>query len=98
MIFHVVSLPHTQTTKQYSSCAFTAKIIGFCKMMKSIGHTVYLYAGEENEAPCDELITCITEEQRKEAVGNNHYTSASFNTNLPHWQIFNNKINNLCNN
>ena len=92
MNFHVISLPHTQTTKQYSSCAFTAKIIGFCKMMKSIGHTVYLYAGEENEAPCDELITCITEEQRKEGVGENHYTAASFDTKLPHWQIFNNNV------
>ena len=66
MIFHVVGLPHTQTTDEYSSCAFTSKVIGFCKMMKSIGHTVYLYAGEENKTPCDELITCITEEQRKE--------------------------------
>jgi glycosyltransferase involved in cell wall biosynthesis len=92
MIFHVVGLPHTQTTKQYSSCAFTEKVRRFCIMMKSLGHTVYLYAGEQNEAPCDELITCITEEQRKEAVGNNHYTSASFDTRLPHWQIFNSNV------
>lgn len=92
MIFHVVSLPHTQTTDQYSSCAFTSKIIGFCKMMKSIGHTVYLYAGEKNQAPCDELITCISEEERKQAVGDSHYTSASFDTNLPYWQKFNNNV------
>lgn len=92
MIFHVVSLPHTQTTDQYSSCAFTSKIIGFCKMMKSIGHTVYLYAGEENQAPCDELIICISEEERKQSVGDSHYTSASFDTKLPHWQTFNNNV------
>lgn len=96
MVFHVIGLPHTQTTKEYTSCAFTAKVIGFCKMMKSLGHTVYLYAGEENTAPCDELITCITEEQRQEAVGEKHYTSASFDTKLPHWKIFNsNAINEI---
>jgi glycosyltransferase involved in cell wall biosynthesis len=58
-------------------------------MMKSLGHTVYLYAGSSNEAPCDEWITCITEEQRLQAVGNNHYSAASFDWNLPHWQTFN---------
>jgi hypothetical protein len=58
-------------------------------MMKNLGHTVYLYAGSSNAAPCDELITCITEEQRLAAVGNNHYSAASFDWNLPHWQTFN---------
>ena len=33
-------------------------------MMKNLGHTVYLYASEDNEAPVDELITCITKEQQ----------------------------------
>ncbi len=64
--FHVVSLPNTQTTKEYNACAYTEKVRKFCNMMKSLGHTVYLYAGEENEANCDELITIITnKEQRK---------------------------------
>ena len=60
MRFHVVGLPHTQTTKEYVNCAFTEKVRRFCLMMKDLGHEVYLYAGEENEAPCDELITCIS--------------------------------------
>jgi hypothetical protein len=41
-------------------------------MMKSLGHTVYLYASEDNEAPVDELITCITKEQQQEALMNYH--------------------------
>jgi hypothetical protein len=67
-----MSLPHTQTTKDYVNCAYTEKVRRFCMMMKGLGHTVYLYAGEENEAPCDELITCITNEQREEALGGKH--------------------------
>jgi len=57
--------------------------------MKDLGHTVYLYASEDNEAPCDELITCITKEQQQEALAGKHFTDAQFDNQLPHWQIFN---------
>jgi len=60
-------------------------------MMKGLGHTVYLYAGEENEADVDELIPCITETQRRIAVGNRPYVEAPFDYKLPHWQKFNKK-------
>jgi glycosyltransferase involved in cell wall biosynthesis len=89
MRFHVVSLPHTNTTLDFTACAYTEKVRKFCIMMKSLGHAVFLYAGEFNEAPCDEHITCITEEERLAAVGNSHYSAASFDWNLPHWQNFN---------
>ena len=91
MRFHVISLPHTQTTKEYVNCAYTEKVRRFCIMMKNLGHTVYLYASEDNEAPCDELITCITKEQQQEALAGKHFTEAEFNNELPHWQIFNGK-------
>ena len=92
MRFHVVSLPHTNTTEDFTACAYTEKVRKFCIMMKNLGHTVFLYAGASNSAPCDEWITCITEEQRLEAVGNNHYSAASFDWNLPHWVEFNNNV------
>jgi len=91
MRFHVVALPHTQVTKDFAGCAFTEKVRRFCIMMTNLGHEVILYAGEESEAP-GELVTCISEEQRAEAVGDNHYTSVSFDTALPHWQIFNGNV------
>lgn len=88
--FHVVSLPHTQTTDAFSACAFTEKVRKFCIMMHKIcGHTVYLYSGEENEAPCNEHVTCISEEKRRAAVGDKHYCLARFDHSLPHWQSFN---------
>ena len=89
MRFHVVALPHTQVTKDFTSCAFTEKVRRFCIMMTNLGHEVVLYAGEKNEAPVTEHVVCISEDLRAAAVGTNHYTTASFDTNLPHWQVFN---------
>ena len=88
--FHVLALPHTQTTKEFVNCAYTEKVRRFCNMMKSLGHTVYLYAGEQNEANVDELITCISEEERLASLDGKHFTAASFDNTLPHWQMFNN--------
>lgn len=92
MRFHVVALPHTNTTLDFTACAYTEKIRKFCIMMKNLGHTVYLYGGEFNEAPCDEHVVCISEEQRLEAVGQNHYSAASFDWTLPHWVEFNKNV------
>jgi len=65
-------------------------------MMHDLGHEVFLYAGEDNEAPCTEFISCISEEQRIESLNGKHFTSASFDTSLPHWQLFlNNVINQI---
>ena len=89
LTFHLVGLPHTQVTQEYFSCAYTAKVHGFVRMMRSLGHEVFLYAGEETTSNPTELITCISEEQRAQAVGSNHFTSTSFNNTLPHWQTFN---------
>jgi len=92
MIFHVCALPHTHTTVDYISCAYTAKVINFCRMMKDRGHTVYLYGGEYNEAPCDKHITCVSEAERAAHVGDKHFTSASFDYNLPFWRDFNQNV------
>jgi len=89
MRFHVVALPHTNTTGEFPACAFNEKVRKFCVMMKMLGHTVYLYAGEHNEAPCDEHIVCISEVERVACLNGKHYTHASFDYSLPHWVKFN---------
>lgn len=90
MRFHVVSLPHTQTLRgPFSACAYTQKVIKFCDMMRNQGHTVFLYAGAHNDAPCYELVTCISEVQRKASLEGRHYTTGAFDSRLPHWRNFN---------
>lgn len=90
MRMHVVALPHTHVTNQYAACAFTQKVLRFCQMMKAKGHHVTLYAGEQNEAPCDEHVSCISEKRRAEIVGVKHYTEADWGH--PHWVGFNAKV------
>ena len=67
MRFHVVSLPHTQTTRAYNSCAFTSLTRTFCDMMTAGGHEVMLYASEDNEANVSELIPCISIQRQRES-------------------------------
>lgn len=69
MRLHVVSICTTQTTQEYIHCAYTQKVRKFCNMMMSLGDEVFLYASEQNEAACTELIPCITREQQREFLG-----------------------------
>lgn len=55
---HLLSLPHTETTKDYSWCAFTSLVINMATMMTREGHKVILYAGENNDAECFEHVVC----------------------------------------
>lgn len=79
MTFHVLSLPHTQTTLEYEACAYTSKVRKFCNMMKSLGHKVYLYASEENEAKVDELTTVAPKKDQKKWFGDNDFKQNFFN-------------------
>lgn len=59
-------------------------------MMKSLGHEVILYSGEQNEAQCDEHVVCVSEETRQQMVGDKHYTEADWGN--PLWQTYNQKV------
>jgi len=52
MRLHVLGLPHTITTKEYSACAFTQKVYKFCQMMLPRGHTIFHYGHEDSTVPC----------------------------------------------
>lgn len=94
MRFHIVSLPHTQTTKEYSWCAYTEKVRKFCNMMTDIGHEVFLYAGEENEANVTEHIPVIFKDEVDEWFGHLDWQKDLFPSNgwdpqAAWWQIGN---------
>lgn len=89
MRFHVLGMAHTDTTVEFSHCAYTQKVRNFCRMMHERGHEVYLYAGETNDAPCTEHIVCITEEERALAYVGKHYLDAKHAADAQHWITFN---------
>lgn len=95
--FHVVGLPHTQTTIEYSHCAYTQKVRKFCDMMTARGHSVYLYASEENEAAVDELIPVISKQQQRQYFGAQSseasvYLNMSWDPRHPAWVSMNGNV------
>jgi glycosyltransferase involved in cell wall biosynthesis len=65
-------------------------------MMKDLGHTVILYASEENEARVDELVTCITKEKQRELFSNEDHTRKFFDIVWDpaheHWTYMNGRV------
>lgn len=78
MRFHVLGLPHTQTNKNFTACAYTQKAYKFCKMMKDRGHYVMHYGHEFSDTPADENVTVITDKKWKEVYGEHDYKSKFF--------------------
>ena len=77
---HLVSLPHTQTTREYSWCAYTEKVRKFADMMMSLGdYEVILYAGEENEAACTEHVNIYDKAWQTEMFGHYKWERDVFN-------------------
>lgn len=67
MRFHVVALPHTNTTPEYSVCAYSQKHRRWLDMMSVRGHEVFSYGGPENTGTCVEHIPCVDQVPPPEA-------------------------------
>jgi glycosyltransferase involved in cell wall biosynthesis/SAM-dependent methyltransferase len=68
MKIHVLGVPHTQTTKRFSTCAFTQKTRNLCSMLSRRGHTVYHY-GVEGSVVEAEHITVASIQEFEKAYG-----------------------------
>ena len=67
---HVLSVPHTASTKEYTVCAFTQKVINFCKMYTDQGMHVIHYGHENSNVVCAEHVTVTTQELFDRVYGN----------------------------
>jgi glycosyltransferase involved in cell wall biosynthesis len=80
MKLHILGIPHTRTTPEYSNCAFTGKVMRFSPMMRSVGYEVIHYGnGSENPgASKHEMILSAQElEQYRERLLGNRRTKRS---------------------
>jgi len=61
MRFHVLAVPHAITSLDYIACAFTQKVLKWCRMMNSSeSHEVFHYGNELSEVECTEHISVTT--------------------------------------
>ena len=57
---HMLAVPHTITSDEYSHCAFTGKVLRFAPMMRSCGYEVYHYGVETSTSNATEDINLFT--------------------------------------
>lgn len=68
---HLLGLPHTQTTRDVTVCAFTSKTVKFSRMMTALGYKVIVYSGEHNDAECAEHVPIFTDWEQHKWYGGN---------------------------
>ncbi len=78
MRFHILGLPHTVTSKEYTACAYTQKVLKFGKMMKALGHEIIHYGHEDSSLVCDEHVTTVTNADLEKAYGNHDWRKNFF--------------------
>jgi glycosyltransferase involved in cell wall biosynthesis len=67
--FHCLGIPHTISSKDYVACAYTQKVVKFCKMMKNLGHHIIHYGHQNSEVDCDEHVTVIGSKEYENFYG-----------------------------
>jgi glycosyltransferase involved in cell wall biosynthesis len=96
-VFHVLGFPHTATSKsEFLHCGYTQKVLNFCKMMHSLGHTVFHYGGEGSDPVCTEHITVVTKAQREEWFKSKweegEFSDMQFDASKIYWRKMNARI------
>lgn len=75
MRIHVLGLPHTQTTEEFTTCAFTQKALNLCKMLHRRGHEVIHYGVEGSNPECTENVSVMPQKTWLKEIGGHPGTS-----------------------
>jgi glycosyltransferase involved in cell wall biosynthesis len=78
MRIHLLGLPHTQTTPQFSHCAFTGKVLRFAPMLRPHGVEVIHYGIEGAESGANEQVDLMSVDMWHHHLGHTHSDPARF--------------------
>ncbi len=92
MRVHLLAPPNTETTAAFHLDGFTQATIRFARLLTDLHHHVILYAGEDNEAPCAELVTCVRQVERDLLLEGSPYQYAAADNRYPLWQLANSRM------
>jgi glycosyltransferase involved in cell wall biosynthesis len=79
--FHALSLPHTVTTPEYNACAYTMKVLKFCKMMRKLGHHIIHYGHADSVVDADEHVSLLNNDDLFKAYGSYNWKKDFFRHN-----------------
>jgi glycosyltransferase involved in cell wall biosynthesis len=76
--FHILGIPHTITTKEYSICAFTQKVLKLSRMLTDLGHEVIHYGHEDSNVVCTEHVSVISRDDHLATYGAHNWRQQGF--------------------
>lgn len=89
---HILAMPFSETTEDWSHCAFTDRTRTFTSMMTDAGYETFLYAGEANTARCTEHVTLLTRDEQRNLWPDyepKRDVMSDFDPDSPGWRTFN---------
>jgi glycosyltransferase involved in cell wall biosynthesis len=92
---HLLGLPHTETTREFSWCAYTEKVRKMATMLTALGERVVIYGGEANDAECAEHVPIVSRAEQSAWFANWDPTKSYWNppraweADTPWWRSFN---------
>lgn len=97
MKLHLLSIPHTITTDEFSHCAFTGKVKRFGPMMTPLGYEVIHYGNEGADSGATEDVEVLSRTEFESFIGKYDPKAKKFvgdeaNVNTPLYKEFNKRL------
>lgn len=73
MRLHLLSIPHTVTTKAFAHCAFTQKVYKLPRMMRPLGYEVIHYGVAGSDSGADVDVTLMEQDEHQALLGHPYH-------------------------